>query len=128
MDIAMTDPPAVPPALAADELRLSTGAIAKISRTNALHDHRVDQLLHQAGFDKHGFSLVTHVRFRALLAISHLDGVRMLWPRAKARQLEAFLARFSSGDFDIVCQRYVSLNETLAALPPSPHTPTGRAL
>ena len=129
MDTLTVDPPQAPATLAADEIRLSTGVIARISRTNALHYHRADMLVQRAGFDKHGFSLVLHVRFRALLAVSHLDGVRMPWPRAKQRDMEEFLARFSSGDADLICQRYIALNETLAALPPSPTTPPpGRAL
>ncbi len=40
--------------LAADEVRLSGGRIARVRRTNALHDHRSDMLVVAAGFDKGG--------------------------------------------------------------------------
>ncbi len=43
-----------------DEVLLSTGKVARVRRTNALHDVRVDQLVTQAGYTPTGVELGFH--------------------------------------------------------------------
>ncbi len=61
------------------EVLLSTGKVARVKKTNALHDVRVDQLLTQAGYNAHGVDGVTAARFRALLALATIDGKPALY-------------------------------------------------
>ncbi len=101
-------------ALAADEVRLSGGRIARVRRTNSLHDHRSDMLVVAAGFDKGGVpNAAVHTRFRALLAVATIDGRPLRWPRGRKADMEVFLERFDSGDCEVVAIMYERLNENL---------------
>lgn len=112
-----------PRVLAADEVRLSGDRIAKVRRTNALHDHRCDMLVVAAGFDKGGVpNAAVHTRFRALLAVATIDGRPLRWPRGRKADMEAFLERFDSGDCERLAAAYEALNDSLT---PRATTTTG---
>ena len=76
-----------------DEVLLSTGRVARVRRTTALHDTRCDQLVVGAGYDKGGIDGPTHARFRVLLAVSSLDGKPVEWPAGRRQEMDAFLDR-----------------------------------
>ncbi len=97
-------------ALEADEVFLSTGKVARVKKTNALHDVRVDQLVTQAGYNAHGVDAVTAMRFRALLAVVTLDGKPVVWPRGQRAAMDAWISRFTSGDADRICGKYAVLH------------------
>jgi len=109
--------------LADDEVRLSGGRIAKVRRTNALHDHRCDMLVVAAGFDRGGvINIPVHTRFRALLAVATIDRRPLRWPRGRKVDMEAFLERFDSGDCERLAAAYEALNDSLT---PQTATATG---
>ncbi len=93
-----------------DEVLLSTGKVARVKKTNALHDVRVDQLVTQAGYNAHGVDAVTAMRFRALLAVATLDGKPVVWPRGQRAAMDAWISRFTSGDADRICGKYALLH------------------
>ncbi len=92
--------------LESGEVLLSTGKVARVKRTNALHDVRVDQLVTQAGYHAHGVDAVTAMRFRALLAVATLDGKPVDWPRGQRQAMDSWVSRFTSGDADRVANAY----------------------
>ncbi len=96
-------------ALEQGEVLLSTGKVARVHRTNALHDVRVDQLLTQAGYHAHGVDAVTGAHFRALLAVATLDGKPVVWPRGQRAAMDAWISRFTSGDADRITGAYCIL-------------------
>ena len=93
-----------------DEVLLSTGRVARVRRTTALHDTRCDQLVVGAGYDKGGIDGPTHARFRVLLAVSSLDGKPVEWPAGRRQEMDAFLDRFTSGDADRICHKYAVMH------------------
>ncbi len=97
-------------ALEQGEVFLSTGQVARVHRTNALHDVRVDQLVTQAGYHVHGVDAVTAMRFRTVLAVSTLDGKPVEWPKGQRQAMDNFMARFTSGDAERISQKYALLH------------------
>ncbi len=97
-------------ALEPDEVYLSTGKVARVKKTNALHDVRVDQLVTQAGYNAHGVDAVTAVRFRALLAVVSLDGKPVDWPRGQRQEMDSWISRFTSGDADRIAYKYAVMH------------------
>ncbi len=93
-----------------DEVLLSTGKVARVRRTSALHDTRCDQLVVGAGYDKGGIDGPTHTRFRVLLAVATIDGHPVEWPRGTRQDMDNFLARFTSGDADRITNTYCVLH------------------
>ncbi len=97
-------------ALEADEVFLSTGKVARVKKTNALHDVRVDQLVTQAGYNAHGVDAVTGARFRAMLAVATIDGKPVEWPRGQRQAMDAWVSRFTSGDAERLTNTYCRLH------------------
>jgi len=97
-------------ALEQGEVYLSTGQVARVKKTNALHDVRVDQLVTQAGYNAHGVDAVTAMRFRALLAVATIDGKPVEWPRGQRQAMDAWISRFTSGDADRIAEKYALLH------------------
>lgn len=93
-----------------DEVLLSMGRVARVKKTNALHDVRVDQLVTQAGYNAHGVDAVTGARFRALLAVSSLDGKPVEWPRGQRQAMDSWVSRFTSGDAERIVYTYCVLH------------------
>ncbi len=92
--------------LESDEVLLSTGKVARLRRTSALHDTRCDQLVARAGYDAGGIDGPTHARFRVLLALATIDGKPVEWPRGQRQDMDIFLARFTSGDAERISHKY----------------------
>ncbi len=93
-----------------DEVLLSTGKVARVRRTSALHDTRCDQLVVRAGYDAHGIDGPTHARFRYLLAVATIDGKPVDWPRGQRQDMDIFLAKFSSGDSERIAYKYALMH------------------
>jgi len=118
-------PAALGRALEQGEVYLSTGKVARVKKTNALHDVRVDQLVTQAGYNTHGVDAVTAVRFRALLAVVTLDGKPVEWPRGSRHAMDSWISRFTSGDAERICEKYAVLHGYKPEQA-SPAAPSGR--
>ncbi len=93
-----------------DEVLLSTGKVARLRRTSALHDTRCDQLVVGAGYDAGGIDGPTHARFRVLLALATIDGKPVQSPSGQRQAMDNFLARFTSGDADRLTNTYCRLH------------------
>jgi len=106
-------------ALEQGEVFLSTGQVARVRRTNALHDVRVDQLVTQAGYNVHGVDGATSARFRALLAVATIDGKPVEWPRGQRQAMDAWISKFTSGD----AERITGVYCLLQGFAPAPATP-----
>jgi len=89
-----------------NEVLLSTGKVARLRRTSALHDTRCDQLVVRGGYDAGGVDGPTHARFRVLLAVATIDGKPVEWPRGQRPDMDIFLARFTSGDAERISHKY----------------------
>ncbi len=93
-------------ALEPDEVYLSTGRVARVKKTNALHDVRCDQLVVRAGYDAGGIDGPTHARFRTLLAVATIDGKPVDWPSGERQAMDSWVSRFTSGDADRIAHAY----------------------
>lgn len=99
--------------VAADEVRLSDGRLARLRGADAAADRRIDLLLLQCRFMRGGqLKPLVGARARAVLSIVELDGKPLDWPPCKPTHgaLTAYLNTFAFEDCEALAAAYNHAN------------------
>lgn len=100
-------------ALAASEVRLFDGRVARVRAADPAADRRSDLLLLQCRFFRGGhLDPLTGARARVVLSISEIDGEPVAWPPCRPTRdgVRAYLASFTPEDVEALAGAYNAAN------------------
>lgn len=95
--------------LAPHEVRLSDGRVATLRETTGADDNRIEQFMGTLGYSLEGMGAMIYTRFRALAAVTTVDGVGQDPPMSSA-QLAALPILYKSRDIARIIVRYNEIN------------------